>query len=182
MEREITVPILSDSHGHGNRAEMILQRLRRIGAAADEMIFLGDGTRDLLRYLPDGVRVYAVKGNCDGFGGTVIIDNDGFEVPVERIEFVGGKKLLLMHGHEYSVKSGKGLAIARGVSVGADVVLFGHTHEPYCQRIEKGTEIAGTTLVKDLFVFNPGALAGGSFGILTVKGGEILLSHGRIAD
>lgn len=179
----MTVPIISDSHGYGRKAETILEKLSHIGDNVSELVFLGDGTRDLIRRLPESIRVYAVYGNCDNFGGAVdidILDNDGNVVPAERIETICGKTALLMHGHKYFVKGGLSLALERAAAVGADILLFGHTHQPLCQRIPAGSVLGKITLSKDLHVFNPGALVDGSFGVLTVRNGEILLSHGRV--
>ena len=179
----MTVPIISDSHGRGGRLADILNKLSLIGEAPDELVFLGDGARDLIRSLPDGIRLYAVYGNCDNFGGAVdidIVDGEGNVVPAERIEDICGKRALLMHGHKYGVKGGLNHAIVRAAMLGADILFFGHTHEPLYQRLPAGSVYGDVILSKELHVFNPGALEKGSFGILTVRNREILLSHGRI--
>lgn len=178
MSDSVTIPILSDSHGHGRRADIILEKLGHIGEKATELIFLGDGTRELLGRLPEGLRVYAVKGNCDGY--LDIYDNDGNAVPDERLEIIAGKRVIMMHGHEYSVKGGTAWAVARAVKLNADLLLFGHTHIPLYTTLPAGSVIEGTALERPLHIFNPGALADGSFGLLTVRNGEILLSHGRV--
>ena len=158
--------------------DLILEKLRHIGERANELIFLGDGTREILYRLPEGVRMYAVKGNCDGL--LDIYDDDGCCVPDERLEIIAGKRVLMMHGHEYSVKSGTAWAIARAVKLNADLLLFGHTHTPIYTTLPKGSTVEGTALERPLHIFNPGALAEGSFGLLTVRDGEILLSHGHV--
>ena len=178
----MTVPIISDSHGRGARLADILNKLSIIGEAPSELVFLGDGARDLIRHLPDGIRLYAVCGNCDNFGGATdidILDGEGNVVPAERIEDICGKRALLMHGHKYGVKGGLTHAISRAALLGVDILLFGHTHEPFNQRIPAGSVYGDVVLSKELHVFNPGALEKGSFGVLTVRNGEILLSHGR---
>ena len=86
----------------------------------------------------------------------------------------------MTHGHLYGVKSGYGLAIAHAISRGADILLFGHTHEPYLQRIEKGSEVGGRILERELYVFNPGSLRDGRFGTMTVVGGQIILHSAEI--
>ena len=178
MSVSVTIPIISDSHGYGRRAEIILEKLGHIGENPDELIFLGDGTRELLERIPENLRVYAVKGNCDGY--LDIYDDDGNCVPDERVEMIGGKRVLMMHGHEYSVKGGTAWAVARAVKVNADLLLFGHTHIPVYTTLPEGSVVEGATLERPLHIFNPGALAEGSFGLLTIRDGKILLSHGRV--
>ena len=179
----MTVPIISDSHGRSRRLSDILNKLAVIGESPRELVFLGDGAQEIIRNLPDGIRLYAVCGNCDNYSGALsldIIDGEGNAVPVERIEDIGGKRVFMTHGHKYGVKSGLSSAISRAVLLGADVLLYGHTHEPHLQRIPAGSVFGDVTLSKDLHVFNPGALEKGSFGVLTVRNGEVLLSHGRV--
>lgn len=79
-----------------------------------------------------------VCGNCDGW----------CDVPDERLLHVGGRTLLLTHGHSYRVKSGLDLALSAARSSGADILLFGHTHLPLCDR--QGA----------LWVLNPGTIRG----------------------
>ena len=178
----MTIPIISDSHGYGAKINKVIEKLRAIKEEPVGLIFLGDGARNFLMNVPEGIKTYAVLGNCDDTSvfGSDIYDREGDIVPFERIEDVGGIRLLLMHGHKYGVKVELSRAIARADDVGADVLLFGHTHVPFEKELPAGSESGVRTLRKRLFVFNPGALENGSFGLLTVKNGEILLSHGRV--
>ena len=52
----------------------------------------------------------------------------------------------MMHGHTHRVKTGYGGAIAAARQAGADILLFGHTHQAYAERLEDG-----------LWVMNPGS-------------------------
>ena len=179
----MTVPIISDSHGYGRRVEAVLDKLEIIGERAKELIFLGDGTGEFLRRVPEDVRVYAVCGNCDSFGGATglsMIDGCGEPVPDERIEIFGGVRVLMIHGHRYYVKNGMSLAVERAVALDADILMFGHTHMQINKMLPAGSEEYGVRVNKRLHLFNPGALIDGSFGLLTLRGGEILLSHGRV--
>ena len=179
----MTIPIISDSHGKSRKLNDILEKLAVIGESASELIFLGDGATELIRNLPSGIRLYAVYGNCDSYGSALsldIIDGEGNVVPSERIEDLGGKRIFMTHGHKYGVKGGLSHAVSRAALLGADILLYGHTHEPYIQRIPAGSVFGEVILSKDLHVFNPGALESGSFGVLTVRNGEVLLSHGRV--
>lgn len=92
-----------------------------------------------------------VPGNCDGWT----------TVPAKKLITLQGKRILLSHGHLWRVKGGYDAAIADAHKAGADILLFGHTHRAYCQRMEDG-----------LWVMNPGA-SRSSYG-------TILLDHGTI--
>ena len=163
--------IFSDSHGHAERIEeVLLRQVRR----PDAIFFAGDGLRDLDRADLDGQTVRAVLGNCDWFSSDP-------NVNTECVCTFGGVTVLLTHGHLYNVKHGCGALLAHAARIGADVVIFGHTHVPHLETFPKGSEIGGVVLERPLYLFNPGSLgADGSFGTLTVQGGQILLAHGRL--
>ena len=93
-----------------------------------------------------------VPGNCDGWGTAV---------PIKKNITLGGKSVLLSHGHRWGVKSGYDMAISDARAVGADILLFGHTHVPYCQQLEDG-----------LWVMNPGP-ARSSYGLIVLGNGGI---------
>jgi predicted phosphodiesterase len=100
-------------------------------------------------------------------------------MPIYRLIDVGGYKVFMTHGHAYSVKSGYDEICREASRLGADIVLFGHTHVPTLEYIEKGS-IRGVD--RRLAIFNPGSLGGlfdGSFGNLSVGEGGFLLSHGK---
>ena len=80
--------------------------------------------------------------------------------PTEKLEFFGGKKLFITHGHTYGVKSGLDRLARRAKEIGADVAVFGHTHIP---RME---------FVNGIWLVNPG-VATKSCALLTVEDGEI---------
>jgi predicted phosphodiesterase len=86
----------------------------------------------------------------------------------------------MLHGHTRGVKSGLESAIYAAAEREADVLLFGHTHE-----LEDKYMPEGGTLKKPLRIFNPGSLGSsydgrGHFGLIQIKGGQILTSHGKI--
>ena len=92
-----------------------------------------------------------VPGNCDGWLTTA---------PLKKQITLEGKSILLSHGHRWDVKSGYGGAVADARAVGADILLFGHTHVPLCQQLEDG-----------LWMMNPGP-ARSSYGLIVLgKGG-----------
>ena len=171
--------IFSDSHGRTEGMELALERqIRR----PDGILFLGDGLRDMTRLDFDGGILYDVAGNCDWFSGLC----GGDSAPTERILSLEGHTLLMTHGHLYGVKGGQGALLSHAVEVGADLVLYGHTHIPHASCIPAGTQVGNTVLQHPIHFFNPGSIGsdsdgkGLSFGTLTLRGTTVLFSHGRI--
>lgn len=163
--------IFSDSHGNSNR----MQRAINVQPKEPLAIFyLGDGFQDTQKLELRGISLYAVKGNCDLFWG----DENG-ECPYEQITAVGSHRALLTHGAKYDVKCGLGPLIETAVRQDADIVLYGHTHQPSLDTVSVGTEICGKILERPLYLFNPGSIGyGGSFGTLTIQGENVLFGHG----
>lgn len=110
------VLVMSDTHGDVSRAFIALSLVEPV----DVVIHLGDGSADaeLLREALD-VPVISIAGNCD----------PGSRAPREHLWECEGKRILLTHGDAYQVKSGLGRLQKRAEEVGADAVLFGHTHQ-----------------------------------------------------
>ena len=165
--------VLSDSHG---RTKNILEAISRQVRRPDGIIFLGDGLRDFM-YCDIDIPIYSVAGNCDtgSFYGSLCCDD-------ERIIDICGKKVLITHGHNYSVKSSLTKLIYTAAYKEIDIVMFGHTHEPTEIRLGVG-DIDMPTLKKPLYLFNPGSIGGydGDFGTLTINSrGEILFGHGKL--
>ena len=161
--------VLSDSHGRTDHLRAVLA----MHADAAGLLFLGDGIRDLPA--DPGMRVWAVRGNCDVF---TMFDTD--PVPDERVESIGGCRIAALHGHTRAAKAGYGRLMALGVEQDADIVCFGHTHEPHEQCIPAGEIFFDKPLARPLCLFNPGALNAGRFGLITIQQGQFLLSHGRL--
>ena len=146
--------ILSDSHGDVGTMLEIVERER-----PNEIFHLGDCVRDAesLSYACPGIQVIMVPGNCDGWIGM------SERLLLEREEV----RILLAHGHRWHVKSGAGAALADARACGADILLYGHTHQAVCRREEDG-----------LLRMNPGT-AGGVYASATY--GVILLEDGKIS-
>ena len=126
--------IFSDSHGNVANMEDVV-RLE----SPDRILHLGDLARDaedLAAKFPH-IPVTYVPGNCDGRRP---------DLPEERIFTLDGCKILMTHGHIYHVKLGMGMAVRAAREAGAHLLLFGHTHEAYCQ-FENG-----------LWIVNPGSV------------------------
>lgn len=108
------IGVFSDSHGDISNAKRFFKRL----APLDCLFHLGDCVPDAEKLSKlFGCPVYAVRGNCDYRS----------DVPPERQVDLGGKRFLLLHGHQYYSFSA---LLYRGEEVHADMVLFGHTHVP----------------------------------------------------
>ena len=165
--------IFSDSHGSadGMRQALLRQPKPPLG-----VFYLGDGYRDVQRLELGGIPLYAVRGNCDLLVGGLLED-----CPEERLVRIGDHLALVTHGAAYGVKSGLGGLIGAAVRAGADIALYGHTHQPRLDTIPAGEEACGVCLERPLYLFNPGSVGrGGSFGTLTVQGENVLFGHGSV--
>ena len=166
--------IFSDSHGRYGAMRAAYQKQVR---CPDGVIFLGDGLRDLEAGDFPGSTLYAVQGNCDWTPRMT----DGTAVTDELILSFEGHRMLLAHGHRYQVKSGCGAILSRAVRAGADVVLFGHTHIPTIETVPTGSVVGGAEISHPIYLFNPGSIGqSGSFGTLSLRGENVLFSHGRV--
>ena len=108
------IGVFSDTHGDISAAKRFYQRLSPL----DCVFHLGDYARDAekISRLFD-CPLYAVRGNCD------FRPNAPLELQVD----LGGKRFLLLHGHQYYSRSA---LLYRGEEVHADMILYGHTHLP----------------------------------------------------
>ena len=71
------------------------------------------------------------------------------EIQGQRIIEIKGKKIFMCHGHKYGVKYGYNSIYYRGKEVGADIVLFGHSHLPIIEEYD------------GLILMNPGSISHG---------------------
>ena len=150
--------VLSDSHGN-------VENMVRCVELTDPnvILHLGDGRRDagaLQRRFPS-VPMQSVPGNCDW--GSV----DAPEVLTEY----GGVRILMMHGHTRNMKASTLSAVYAAREMGAQILLFGHTHRPL-------VDYDGS-----LWVMNPGSVGRGvpcTYGVITIAGGKIDCSTYRI--
>lgn len=135
---------------------------------SDYAIHLGDGAYDFLEMAPlyKNLRFVAVAGNCDKALST--------QAPASLVLDIDNVRLFLCHGHKHGVKFGTARLIKNAAAEGADIALFGHTHKAYEKYIP---DAKGGRPIR---LFNPGAAVTGSFGLIEIKDGSILLSHGVI--
>ena len=128
------IGIMGDTHGD------ILSIQQAVSAAGPVEFWLhtGDFYRDsLIIAAISSVSVIAVTGNCDG----------RTEAKPDEFVEVAGLRLWLTHGHRYGVKTDLSELREWALRYEADVVVFGHTHQPFI-----GNE-------SGLLFFNPGSPA-----------------------
>lgn len=159
------------SDSHGNAAA--IRRAMNMHPDAEIIFFLGDGLSDLELYITDKTKAFlAVRGNCDSsalLGDAFVKKTDSINLEGHRIVFTHGD----LYGAKYGLDGLKKLAADNS----ADILLFGHTHQPLEKYIP--TEDGG------YYLFNPGSLAGGygskpSYGVINIVECGILLSHGTL--
>ena len=161
----VRVGVLSDTHGDEPSILRALARIRQTGGA-DMLCFLGDCVGDLLiirAALTSWERppvLHAVRGNNDVLA----------RYPDEMLVQAGGKALLLVHGHLQRVRTHRLQLVLHAQERGADVALFGHTHQSECG-FEQG-----------VLLLNPGACSGRqpSYALLTIAAEELLPEINRL--
>ena len=141
------VLIFSDSH-----RELSYMRRAIESEQPDYVFHLGDHDSDaaeLERECPL-LPIAAVCGNCDAWGS---------DSPNVRLVTLGGLRIFLCHGHTYGVKRGLLRVTYAAREAQADILLFGHTHEPYREKDRYG-----------MTLFNPGSCGYGrpTYGCLTI--------------
>ena len=142
--------VFSDSHGD---VDHMLRAVRL--EKPDLCFFLGDGEYDLMRLQKrfPALPVNAVRGNCD-LRSTL---------PRALSCVAGGVRFFATHGLLYGVKHDpiyRELCYA-ALEENADVVLFGHTHEPFRDR------------TMGMLLLNPGSIGPStrpSYGLILLDG------------
>lgn len=125
------IAVVGDTHARIEKIKRELERLK-----PQYLLFTGD-------YLADAKRLShhlaldfcGVAGNCDPNSSSGL----------EQVLELEGKRLYLVHGHQYGVKRSLNALCFRGQELEVDAVIFGHTHIPYCER------------VNDMWLINPGS-------------------------
>lgn len=151
--RRMKFIVFSDSHGD---VDHMIRAVRLENPAL--CFFLGDGEYDLTRLQRrfPSLPVNAVRGNCD-LRSTL---------PRALTCAAGGVRIFATHGHLFGVKHDpiyRELCEA-ALAEDADVVLFGHTHEPFRDRT-MGMEL-----------LNPGSIGPTtrpSYGLILLDGDRI---------
>lgn len=138
--------VVSDTH----RDRYALRRALLAQPTAEVVIHLGDGeeeANEMKLNFPEKMFLQ-VRGNCDW----------GSALPAEGIAQLEGKRIFYTHGYTYNVKFGLYEAVSAARAKKADVLLFGHTHNPM------------TEYRDGLYIMNPGSLNGssGTYGTLDI--------------
>lgn len=138
--------VVSDTHGD---FYSLLEAVRA-QPTAEIIIHCGDGDEQV-QYLKDNFKdkmIVGVKGNCDW----------GSPLNATETIKVMGKTIFITHGHLYNAKFGYYNLICAAREQGADILLFGHTHQKY------------TGYEDGLYMMNPGSCHGymASYGYIDI--------------
>ena len=124
------IVVLSDTHGDA----AIIPAVIASHPDADYYFHCGDSE---LAYDDAHIKdCKRVRGNCD----------HDIHYPLEEVVTVADKTVFMTHGHLFHVKTTLTPIAMRAQEVGADIVLFGHSH------------VLGAELVDDTLFLNPGSL------------------------
>ena len=162
--------ILVFSDSHGNPAVMSEAIRKQMEHGLDMVFFLGDGIADfetVSKRFP-GPRYAAVLGNCDAY---TFLEGGVYEKLIEA----DGRRFLLAHGHRLGVKTGLQSAVDHAIRKGADVLLFGHTHEA-CDLTVDGSEGGSARVI------NPGSCGSWyrpTFALLETVGEQLVCGFGE---
>lgn len=145
----VRLAVISDSHWNRTHLEMFARIARE--EAFDAVIHCGDGLSDakwLAKSLPMEVRYIA--GNCD----------PRWSCDRELRCTYDTARLLAVHGDLYNVKYDLCPLSYHAEEVGAQVALFGRTHQPHAGYVSR------------VLMVNPGALRDGRYAELRIERGQ----------
>ncbi|MBQ9157666.1 MAG: metallophosphoesterase [Eubacterium sp.] len=134
MSKKILV--VSDNHGNRSNLKIVLEEW---GDKVDAVVHCGDSEFDpqFVKSMVD-VPVYLAQGNCDF----------GFSEPDDIFEFEG-HTCYVTHGHRYGANWGEEELVERALEMGADILIYGHTHVPVYHEYEE----------ERVTLLNPGSVA-----------------------
>lgn len=125
----------------------------------DAVLHLGDQIADGLELQKNiDIIIYLVRGNTDQ-------DNDENEEMLLTLE---SKRIYMTHGHLYKVEDSLTALRNAGIRVGAQIVLFGHTHQPFL------------TYMDGIWFMNPGRIGRKSNKIIHATYGLICITENKI--
>ena len=151
--KNLKLIVFSDSHDTHNILPLVYEADK---IKPDMFIFLGDRVEDIKSLMDD--KILYVKGNGD------FLQN----APELVVTNIAGKKVMLTHGHRYSVKSSLYQLTAAAREQQADIVFFGHTHMPVYYEEE------------NIHYCNPGALKDGEYAVCEIDGERIRVVHRKL--
>ncbi len=108
--------VVSDTHGN---VDGFIKEIKN-HPDCEMIIHLGDYTDDArkIKNQTDKKLIF-IRGNND------FMD---FKAQDEKVIYIKGHKIFLTHGHQYNVYFGLERLAYKAMEVGADLVLFGHSH------------------------------------------------------
>lgn len=126
--------IVSDTHKKLGNLIKVLESEEKF----DRLIHLGD-------YEGDDEAIC----NIAGCPVDIIPGNNDYcsPYPAEKELIIGGKKVLITHGHYYYVSLDLATLREEGIARGEDIVMFGHTHRPVILQDD------------DITLINPGSIS-----------------------
>lgn len=113
--------VISDTHGRHD----YLYRLLAEDGDFERILHLGDaegGEEEICRAAPCPIEF--VRGNADSFS----------DAADSRIITVQTHRIWMTHGHTDAVSRGIDRVVVRGCQMKADLILFGHTHQPFLEK------------------------------------------------
>ena len=143
------IGVISDTHRDISSIEELMDKIKGV----DVLIHLGDNVDDIStieKYYKG--KIINVKGNCDF----------STSAPSDLVEEICGKKFFLTHGHRYCVKENLFKLRYKALEIGANIVLYGHTH------------IGKIDFEEGIWYINPGSASqpkdgARSFAIISIK-------------
>lgn len=142
------IGVVSDSHG---RLSLVKDAAKALEGC--EYIFhLGDHDQDSRAFEgATDARILCVSGNCDWFTNA----------PPRIVTEIDGARVLAVHGHQENARGGITHLSLKAQSLGAKLVLYGHTH------------VADVQNDGERIFVNPGALKDGRYAVIEFEGGSI---------
>ena len=152
--------VVSDTH----RDSWSLQEAILRQPKAEVVIHLGDGAdeAEMIKQKFPEKQFYMVRGNCDW----------SCNLPMEQIVTLEGRRIFFTHGYAQNVKYGLYQLKSEAREQGADVALFGHTHESM------------TDYEDGLYLMNPGSLHGmdATYGIIALTTARFVITIVRLEN
>jgi uncharacterized protein len=142
--------VLSDSHG----SPSIIGTIVRQELPFDELLFCGDGIHDIESAdLPKSFIINYVAGNIDRLHGKLADETALIET--------SGIRIFASHGDLFSVKNTLSIITREGTNRGADLVVFGHTHNPFFSNKSRPA------------LLNPGSVKNGCYATIEIQKGKM---------
>nr|WP_295972798.1 metallophosphoesterase [uncultured Bacillus sp.] len=125
------VLIVSDSHGFTFELDKLVREHKN-----EVELFIHCGDSELIADHPALIKYVTVRGNCD---------NDE-RFPEDIVVTAGDRRILITHGHRYSVKSSLMKLSYKAREADVDIVCFGHSHQ------------LGAEMIYGTLFINPGSI------------------------